>query len=194
MTAKFDRISAGASKPVRAKSLLAITAGLLCCTAMSTAAHAQDSATEEPAEDIVVTGALDALPVKDVGTVFGFDKTVTETPRSVSTVSQEQIERFGVTSIYDLIAQAPGTFTNSFFGIGGSLDIRGTPGETYFRGIRRLDNPGNYPTPIGAADRIDIVRGPASPIMGPAKTGGYINFVPKSARAANGGYLAEPKA
>ncbi|MDE8650288.1 TonB-dependent siderophore receptor [Novosphingobium album (ex Liu et al. 2023)] len=171
---------------------MAGVAGLLGCTALTAPAFAQES--EDPKEDIVVTGSLDALPLKDVGTVFGFDKTLTETPRSVSTVSQAQIERFGVTSIYDLIAQAPGTFTNSFFGVGGSLDIRGTPGEVYFRGLRRLDNPGNYPTPIGAADRIDIVRGPASPIMGPAKTGGYINFVPKSARAGNGSYLAEPKA
>ena len=203
MTAKLitvdPRANAAAPGTRSAKFLLAITGGLLGCTALSTAAFAQDTATtapstEEPTDDIVVTGALDALPVKGVGTVLGFDKTLTETPRSVSTVSQAQIERFGVTSIYDLIAQAPGTFTNSFFGVGGSLDIRGTPGETYFRGIRRLDNPGNYPTPIGAADRIDIVRGPASPIMGPAKTGGYINFVPKSARVAGGGYLSEPKA
>ena len=55
----------------------------------------------------------------------------------------------------------------------------------------RLENGGNYPTPIGAADRIDIVRGPASPIYGPSKTGGYMNFVPKTARAENGTYAAE---
>ncbi|MBT4894389.1 MAG: TonB-dependent receptor, partial [Gammaproteobacteria bacterium] len=42
--------------------------------------------------------------------------------------------------------------------------------------------PGNYPTPIGASDRIDVVRGPASPIYGPSKIGGYLNFNPKSAR------------
>lgn len=174
------------------KSLTAFAACLLAGTMLASPAMAQDS--EAEGEEVIVTGALDALPVKDVGTIFGFDKTLVETPRSASTVSKEQIERFGVTSIYDLVAQAPGTFTNSFFGVGGSLDIRGTPGETYFRGMRRLDNPGNYPTPIGAADRIDIVRGPASPLMGPAKTGGYINFVPKTGRAANGSYLAEPKA
>jgi iron complex outermembrane receptor protein len=56
----------------------------------------------------------------------------------------------------------------------------------------RLENPGNYPTPIAAADRIDIVRGPASPIYGPSKTGGYMNFVPKTARAANGTYAPDP--
>ena len=71
------------------------------------------------------------------------------------------------------------------------MDIRGTPGETYFRGIRRLDNPGNYPTPIGASDRIDIVRGPASPIYGPAKIGGYLNFNPKSARIEHSGELVD---
>ena len=178
------------------KSFALIAAGLLGCTALASPAWSQDvvPADEPGEEEIVITGSLDALPLKDVGSIFGFDKTLVETPRSASTVSQEQLERFGVTSIYDLIAQAPGTFTNSFFGVGGSLDIRGTPGETYFRGMRRLDNPGNYPTPIGAADRIDIVRGPASPLMGPAKTGGYINFVPKSARATNGTYLGEAKA
>lgn len=181
----------------RAFALLA--AGLMACTALASPVWAQDSAPaddDKTAEggDIVITGSLNALPVKGVGSIFGFDKTIVETPRSASTVSEEQMERFGATEIYDLVAQAPGTFTNSFFGVGGALDIRGTPGETYFRGMRRLDNAGNYATPIGASDRIDIVRGPASPIYGPSKTGGYMNFVPKTARAGNGSYLAEPKA
>lgn len=159
-------------------------------TAGAATAEAPQEA-QEPTEDVVVTGSLGALPVKDVGSVFGFDKTLVETPRSASTISDEQLERFGITDIYDLVAQAPGTFTNSFFGVGGALDIRGTPGETYFRGVRRLDNAGNYPTPIAAADRIDIVRGPASPIYGPSKTGGYMNFVPKSARASDGALMGK---
>ncbi|TYC89212.1 TonB-dependent siderophore receptor [Novosphingobium sp. BW1] len=168
-------------------------AGLLGCTALSTPALSQEPAERDPASEIVVTGSLDALPVADVGSVFGFDKTIVETPRSASTVSAEQMERFGITEIYDLVAQSPGTFTNSFFGVGGALDIRGTPGEVYFRGVRRLDNPGNYPTPIAAADRVDIVRGPASPIYGPSKTGGYINFVPRSARAKGGAFMSGPE-
>lgn len=173
----------------RRKPFLAIATGLFCCTALTTPAFADDAADEPADGEIVVTGSLNALPVSDVGSVFGFDKTLVETPRSASTISSEQMERFGITDIYDLVAQAPGTFTNSFFGVGGALDIRGTPGEVYFRGMRRLDNPGNYPTPIGASDRIDIVRGPASPIFGPSKTGGYMNFVPKSSRVTGGALL-----
>lgn len=177
------------------RQLMFVATGLMSSTALTAPVWAQDTASTAAAadgEEIVVTGALNALPVKDVGSIFGFDKTLVETPRSASTISKEQMERFGVTDIYDLVAQAPGTFTNSFFGVGGSLDIRGTPGEVYFRGVRRLDNPGNYPTPIAAADRIDIVRGPASPIYGPSKTGGYMNFVPKSARVASGSLMSEP--
>lgn len=133
-------------------------------------------------EEVVVKGDLGSLPGENVQSVFGFNKSVLETPRSVSTISEEMMERFNMQDIDELIALAPGSFTQSFFGVAGGLDVRGTPGETYFRGVRRLDNPGNYPTPIGASDRVDIVRGPASPIYGPSKIGGYLNFNPKSAR------------
>ena len=171
-----------------------VSAAVIAC---ASAAHAQDAKTPAAASDdtpteVIIKQSLSAMPVKGVGSVFGFNKTILETPRSASTISSEQIERFGVTEIYDLVAQAPGTFTNSFFGVGGALDIRGTPGEVYFRGMRRLDNAGNYPTPIGASDRIDIVRGPASPIYGPSKTGGYMNFVPKTARV-NGKLIKQPQ-
>jgi len=165
----------------------------LLAAAFGSQAVAQDADEEEELEEIIVTSPLRSLPTENVGSVFGFDKTLLNTPRSASTISSEQMERFDMGDIDDLIALAPGTFTQSFFGVAGSLDVRGTPGETYFRGVRRLDNPGNYPTPIGASDRIDIVRGPASPIYGPAKMGGYLNFVPKSARAESGAYLDDPE-
>lgn len=197
-------LSDGGVKTMRKhRRSVAALALLLTCTALSTPAFADakadakaDAAADAAADsgkEIVVNGSLNALPLKDVGTIFGFNKTLVETPRSASTVSKEQLERFGVTSINDLVAQAPGTFTESFFGVAGGLDIRGTPGEVYFRGMRRLDNPGNYPQPLGASDRIDIVRGPASPIYGPSKTGGYMNFVPRTARAADGKYMDKPE-
>jgi iron complex outermembrane receptor protein len=151
-------------------------------------AMAQESE-EESVERIQVTGSLGSLPGQDVEAVFGFGKSILETPRSASTISEEQMERFAISDIDELVAFAPGTYTQSFFGVAGSLDVRGTPGEAYFRGVKRLDNPGNYPTPIGASSRIDIVRGPASPIYGPAKIGGYLNFNPKSASASRGEYL-----
>ena len=147
---------------------------------------------ESEMEEVVVKGDLGSLPGERVKSIFGFDKSVLETPRSLSTISEEMMDRFNMQDIDELVALAPGSFTQSFFGVAGGLDVRGTPGETYFRGVRRLDNPGNYPTPIGASDRIDIVRGPASPIYGPSKIGGYLNFNPKSARVEEtGAYIEE---
>ena len=145
----------------------------------------------EDMEEVVVVGDLGSLPGENVKSIFGFNKSLLETPRSASTVSAEQMARFNMSDIDELVVLAPGTFTQSFFGVAGGLDVRGTPGETYFRGMRRLDNPGNYPTPIGASDRVDIVRGPASPIYGPSKIGGYLNFNPKSARVEDNGQFAE---
>ena len=139
-----------------------------------------------------VEDSLGMMPTEAVESVFGFGKTIVETPRAVSSISANMIDAFNISDIDDLVVVSPGAFTQSFFGVAGSLDVRGTAGEVYFRGMRRLDNPGNYPTPLGASDRIDIVRGPATPIMGPAKIGGYLNFIPKSARAETGQYLEEP--
>lgn len=175
-----------------AKSRLATAISFSLALSTPVLALAQDSTTsEEEVENIQIVGSLGSLPGQDSEAVFGFGKSLIETPRSASSISLEQLERFGISDIDELITFAPGTFTQSFFGVAGSLDVRGTPGETYFRGVKRLDNPGNYPTPIGASSQVDIVRGPASPIYGPSKIGGYLNFIPKSARASGGQYLEQ---
>ncbi len=166
-------------------SLTRLAGAFVLVAAGSMSAQAQEM------EEIVVKGSLGSLPGEDVKSIFGFNKSLLNTPRSASTIGQEVMERFNMQDIDELIVLAPGTFTQSFFGVAGGLDVRGTPGETYFRGVRRLDNPGNYPTPIGASDRIDIVRGPASPIYGPSKIGGYLNFNPKSARVATTGQFVD---
>jgi len=155
---------------------------------------AQDAAADGDIQTVEITAdRLKVLPTEKVESVFGFGKTAVETPRSITSISNEMLDKVIITEIDDLVALTPGSFTQSFFGVAGSLDVRGTPGENYFRGVKRIDNPGNYPTPIGASDRIDVVRGPASPIYGPSKIGGYLNFVPKSARATDGQFFDTAK-
>ncbi len=127
----------------------------------------------------ITADRLQVLPTQPIESVFGFGKNAYETPRALTSISNEMLDKVIITEIDDLVALTPGSFTQSFFGVAGSLDVRGTPGENYFRGVKRIDNPGNYPQAIGASDRIDVVRGPASPIYGPSKIGGYLNFVPE---------------
>ena len=83
-------------------------------------------------------------------------------------------------------------YTTSIFGINGNVNIRGVASDTYFRGVKRLENTQLFPSPITAMSRLDVVRGPPSPLYGPGKVGGYTNFVPKSARARTGKYLERP--
>ena len=153
----------------------------------------EDAAEPEADETMTVhgdsAGGIAIVPTEPTNAVFGLEKSLFETPRSATSVSVETMDRLGMTDINDFVMLSAASFTQSFFGVSASLDLRGTSGENYFNGVRRLDNPGNYATPIGAADRVDIVRGPASVIYGPSKIGGYMNFVPKSARADTGQFL-----
>jgi iron complex outermembrane recepter protein len=184
---------------IRNKLALLISMG--CVVASTPAWSAEEVAAQAVApiaaagavEETLVIGDTMGLMTKQGKSAFGFNKTIVETPRSLTTVSADMMEAYNISDIDDLVLVSPGAFTQSFFGVAGSLDVRGTPGEVYFRGMRRVNNPGNYPTPIGASDRIDIVRGPASPIFGPSKIGGYLNFEPKSARAESGQYLDKPE-
>ena len=167
---------------------------LAACLAVGTTSVAEEMEEEVVELETFIAGEeveddLGLLQTEPVESVFGFDKSILETPRAVSSISAEFLEEFNVTSINDIVTFVPGTFTTSFFGVAGSLDVRGTSAENYFRGVKRINNEGNFPTAIGASDRIDVIRGPMSPIAGPGKVGGALNFVPKSARAETGQYL-----
>jgi iron complex outermembrane recepter protein len=132
---------------------------------------------------------LRLLPNSPSTSAFGLGKLVIETPRSVSTVSSETIELFGLSAVEDLVRLVPGTFTTTRFGIQGSVDVRNVPADFYFRGMKRLSLQGHGRSVLGALDTIEVVRGPPSPIFGMGKIGGYVNVEPTSGRAQNGGYM-----
>ena len=169
------------------------------CSALVLLAHAQiafadETATPSDIVDEIVVKARDKaglLEKQPSNTVFGIDKPLLETPRSASFVSDVTLQRYGIETIDGLTAVSPGTYTASFYGVPGALNIRGTLAENYFRGFKRIENRGTYSTPIGAAEQIQIVRGPPTPIYGSGKVGGMLNFIPKSGKN-EGGYLTEP--
>ena len=107
-----------------------------------------------------IAGFLESQPSN---LLFGFEKSLLETPRSATFVSDDTLKAFGVTTVDDLTAVAPGTFTASYYGVEGALNVRGTLAETYFHGFKRIENRGTYQTPIGSTSRVDILRGPPTP-------------------------------
>lgn len=190
----------GTSMPVRARLHAALTATLLAAAA-SPQLRAQ-AAPAEPAkkpEDVVVlekfvaqekpfdpTGLINNRPV---GSAFGFEKPVYEVPKAVSLISTQQMESVGIRVSDDLVKVAPSTYSNFRYGLQGNISIRNQTSDFYFRGMKRIDPQGNFRTIWGANDGLEIVRGPASPIFGLGRIGGYVNFIPKTARATTGKYL-----
>ena len=184
-----------------AASTFARSAGLSMLLVMGTVS-AQEEPAEQKADDgsvtelskiEVVDSPLGALG-KEVGaTAFGFDKPLLETPRSVSFITTEQIDMFGVSSVNDLARLVPGVFTNQRRGYEGAINVRGVPAETLYNGMRRLNFQGHTRTILGSMDSIEVVKGPPSPIFGMGKIGGYVNLTPKSGRASVGGYLQKPE-
>jgi iron complex outermembrane receptor protein len=181
-------------------SRFARSAGLLMCLVMGTVSAQDEPAAKDGEGDVtelskveVVDSPLGALG-KEVGaTAFGFDKPLLETPRSVSFITTEQIDMFGVSSVNDLARLVPGVFTNQRRGYEGAINVRGVPAETLYNGMRRLNFQGHTRTILGSMDSIEVVKGPPSPIFGMGKIGGYVNLTPKSGRAAIGGYLPNPE-
>jgi iron complex outermembrane receptor protein len=172
--------------------LVLLSASLLTLVQAGTA-MAQDQ-TADAVESVLVlardkAGLLEKQPSD---TVFGIAKPLIETPRSASLVSDTTLERFGIETLDGVSSVSPGTHTASFYGVPGALNIRGTLAENYFRGFKRVENRGTYSTPIGGAARIEVLRGPPTPVYGAGKVGGLVNFIPKSARD-EGRFLAGPE-
>lgn len=161
----------------------------------SARAHGTGNETDVAMLDTVtITGTrLDPLNQLQKGatdSLTGLSLSLLETPRSASRVSDITIERYGMEDVDDLLAAVPGTFTASFFGVPGNLNVRGTLADTYFQGFKRIENRGSYSSNLGAASYVEVLRGPASPIYGPGKVGGLLNFIPKTARGDDQAYVA----
>lgn len=125
------------------------------------------------------------------GAAFGFSKPLLETPRSITSIGRDEIDLIGVSSIEDMARVAPSTYTPTRFGIQGGIEVRSSPADTYFRGMKRLNLQGHAPSVLAAAESIEVVRGPPSPILGMGKIGGYTNSTPRSARGTDGSYLPQ---
>ncbi len=157
---------------------------LLCGTSLALLAAAPQGALAQQNDTIeeirVVEDPVGLLEERQSSTLFGFDKSILETPRAVSVVSETTIDRYAIEDIDDFITTTPGTFGGAFFGLPGAITIRGDVTETYFRGFRKVRNDGLFPTPVGASDRVEIVRGIVPVTYGAGRIGGLLNLQPKT--------------
>jgi iron complex outermembrane recepter protein len=171
--------------------LAGVSSLTLCASAVFAAPGDPPAATtaappaESSGEVIVTADRAGLLERRPSSTALGLSKPAIETPRAISEVSAVTIQRYGIKTVNDLVSVSPSTYTASFYGIPGSLNIRGNFADNYFEGFKLIENRGTFTTPLGDAAQIEIVRGPPSSIYGPGKVGGFLNFVPKSAASEN---------
>jgi iron complex outermembrane receptor protein len=76
----------------------------------STAADAPASASDTLETVQISADKLHVLPTEPNESVFGFGKTIIETPRSLTSISAEMLDRVNITDINDLVALADRVF------------------------------------------------------------------------------------
>lgn len=134
----------------------------------------------------------EVLPTRESTAVFGTSRNLAETPRSVTLIESALTDLYGIRTVNDFVSVTAGSFTGNYFGVPGALDIRGERADNFFRGMRRIENRGNFPTPIASTDYVEIVKGPAPPIYGGGKVGGILNFIPKTAKSKTAKFIDTP--
>ena len=135
----------------------------------------------------------EVLPNRESTSVFGTSRDLSETPRSVTLIESALTDLYGIRTVNDFVAVTAGSFTGNYFGVPGALDVRGERADNFFRGFRRIENRGNFPTPIASTDYVEIIKGPAPPVYGGGKVGGILNFIPKTAKSKTAKFIDAPQ-
>lgn len=178
------------------KSKCALPLALLLALGCPALAFAQDNEAEQDPEDIPEDADEMALPrVYVQGAESGRRYGVTgmksgtpliEMPQSVSVITSEQIRDQGVDNLAQALRYAPGV-NGEPFGFEPRttfIRLRGFDATTtgLYRDGLQLRNPRfavGYNIELYGAERVDVLRGPASVLYGQGSPGGLVNYVSK---------------
>ncbi|MDP3518509.1 MAG: TonB-dependent receptor [Pseudohongiella sp.] len=136
---------------------------------------------------VITTVRVASATLRRSRSALGLERPLYEMPRAVSVTSRDQLDAGDVSGIDDLVKVVPGVYTLARFGVQGAADIRNATADVYFRGMRRVNQEGHVPSVLGVVDRIEIVRGPPSPLIGMGKPGGYTDIYPRTSLAVQPG-------
>ncbi len=119
--------------------------------------------------------------VRPIGSVMGDDRSIIDTPRSVSSVNKAWMDDRQVTNAMDFGQFSPGVYSAAQYGVPGIPQIRGDFGEIYVNGQDTKYSRNTILPSFNGVESMDIVKGPGSADYGPQGQGpgGYVNFVTK---------------
>lgn len=108
-----------------------------------------------------------------------------DTPQSITVVTEEVIEDQAATRVRDSLRNVPGITLNAGEGgaQGDNLTIRGFSGrgDFYMDGMRDI---GSYNRDSFNLESLEVLKGPSSVLFGRGSTGGVVNQVSKTPKAA----------
>lgn len=119
--------------------------------------------------------------IRPIEGVFGDFRSILETPRAVSTITQALMRERGINGVGEFVPFAPGAAVVASYGKATIPNLRGDLSETYLNGQRRsYNNFGFFPS-FNGVEAVDVVRGPGSSVYGSGFfTGGFVNYVTKA--------------
>jgi catecholate siderophore receptor len=129
-----------------------------------------------PLEETVVPTA------RPFNSVYGTDRSILDTPRSVTIISREQLDAISIHDVREFSKLTSSSYTRSNFGAPTTPDIRTQIADTFVNGSRvGLTSNGNgLPVNFNSVESVNIVKGPASVVYGPSQyVGGYIDYITK---------------
>ena len=114
--------------------------------------------------------------------VFGFDRSILDTPRNVTIISREQLTSISISDVRDFSKLTASSYTRSNFGAPTTPDIRTQIADTFLNGMRiGLSSNGNgLPVNFNSVESVNIVKGPATAVFGASQyIGGYADLITK---------------
>ena len=152
--------------------------------------------------------SLENLMKVEVDSVYGasgYRQNVNDAPASITIITADEIKRYGYRTLADILRNVPGfymTFDRDFSYVG----VRGlaNPGDYNSRVLLRVD--GHWlndnvtggavfgtemPFDIDLIDRVEVIRGPNSPVYIASALLAIINVVTKQGREVNGVSVSE---
>ena len=126
------------------------------------------------------------LTLKDssVDGPFGNNVLLQDIARSVTPISSELIEQLNITTLQDILAVSPNTYSASGFGAPSLPTIRGQLGELFQDGTRRQAGNNGFGVPLSfnSVEQIDVVKGAPTVLFGSSqRNGGFVNLQSKKA-------------
>jgi iron complex outermembrane recepter protein len=166
------------------RSFLCCSVALLVLPVAAVAQTPEGAVTDIEAEDVVVTGVLNAGTKTETPLV--------ELPQPITIIPSERYQSQGAISISDTVKYAASVLANPY-GRDTRVDgfnVRGIDALQFRDGMRDIfsyyasitSDPYNF-------SRVEIVRGPASVLFGQGSIGGLVNLVSKTPEFRTGGEI-----